>query len=412
MDYLKEAWRQIRQAPFVALVVVVSLAIGIGVNTSVFSWVQARLLRPLPGVAGSATLRLIEPKNDGGLFVGSSWLEYQDLRARMKTMPDLIASRMIPTYIGDPGSVERVFGLLVSDNYFSAMGVSAALGRTFEPSDLAADGREPVVVISHGLWQSRFNSAPDVVGRTLRVNSQPMTVIGVAPAIFQGTTLGLNFDVWMPATMAPVVAAGSRELRFRGSRGYSIMGRLADGASQDDAQREASTVMQELALAYPDTNATITGEVLAFWESPRGPQRMMATALVVLQALMLLLWLAVCGNTANLILARASGRYRDVSVRLALGATPGRIRALLLTETMVLGVTGSLIGAAMAVWGTRRSGGMGHRVHWRHRADACRDVRPRVICRRAVADAHGCGGGVLDSLASLRRGGSRHLAAQ
>lgn len=353
MHSIREAWRQVRQAPFVALVVVVSLAVGIGVNTSVFSWVQARLLRPLPGVDRSASVRLIEPRNDNGLFVASSWREYQDLRSRMTTMPDLIASRMIPAYVGDSGSVERVFGLLVSDNYFSALGVSPALGRTFDPSDLGSDGREPVVVISHGLWRSHFGGAPDVVGRSLRVNSRPMTVIGVAPAIFQGTTLGLNFDVWIPATMAPVVVPGSRELQSRESRGYAVMGRLAHGATQADAQREADAAMLDLARAYPETNATVSAEVLAFWDSPRGPQRMMATALLVLQGLMLLLWLAVCGNTANLILARASGRYRDVSVRLALGATPADIRVLLLTETLMLGVAGSLVGAALAVWGTR-----------------------------------------------------------
>ncbi len=172
------------------------------------------------------------------------------------------------------------------------------------------------------------------------------------PAIFQGTTLGLNFDVWIPATMAPVIA-GSQELRSRNSRGYAVMGRLAPGASSDDAGREVASVMQALAQAYPESNKTITAGVLAFWESPRGPQKMMATALVVLQSVMLVLWLAVCGNTANLILAKTSGRYRDVSIRLALGASPGSIRSLLLTETMLLGVSGAVIGALMAVWGTR-----------------------------------------------------------
>lgn len=352
MDTLKQAWRQIRQAPLVSVVVVASLAIGIGVNTSVFSWVQARLLRPLPGVSGSASLLLVEPRSDTGMFMGSSWLEYQDLRSRLTSLPNLIASRMTPAYIGESGTVERVFGVLVSDNYFSALDVQPAIGRTFLPADLSTDGREPVVVISFGLWQSRYEGAADVVGKTLRVNGRPLTIVGVTPKIFQGTTLGLNFDVWIPATMAPVVV-GSRELRSRGSRGYLLMGRLAAGASREDAEREVAGVMQELAQAYPDSNNNVTSSVLAFWESPRGPQRMMATALVVLQAVVLILWLAVCGNTANLILAKTSGRYRDVSIRLALGATPGRIRTLLLTETMVLGLAGAMLGAVMAVWGTR-----------------------------------------------------------
>jgi predicted permease len=343
VDILKQAWRQIRQAPLVAVVIVTSLAIGIGVNTSVFSWVQARLLRPLPGVSGSASLQLVEPQNDTGMFVGTSWPEYMDLRSRLGTLPDLIASRMIPAYIGEAGTVERVFGVLASDNYFSALDVQPVIGRTFQTSDLAGDGREPVVVISYGVWQTRFKGTPDIVGQTLRVNGQPLSVIGVMPAVFQGTTLGLNFDVWMPAPQE----------RSRSARGYAVMGRLAPGASADDAQLEVSAVMRDLAQAYPDTNTTITASVLSFWESPRGPQRMMATALVVLQVVMLVLWLAVCGNTANLVLAKASGRYRDVSIHLALGATPGRIRALLLTESLVLGLAGAVIGAVMAVWGTR-----------------------------------------------------------
>jgi predicted permease len=343
MDTVSQAWRHIRQAPFVALVIVASLAIGIGVNTAVFSWVQGRLLRPLPGVSGSASLQLVEPQNDSGMFVGTSWPEYLDLRRRLTTLPDLIAAATTPAYIGESGTVERVFGVLASDNYFSALNVQPVIGRTFQPSDLAADGREPVVVISYGLWQTRFKGTPDIVGRTLRVNGQPLTVIGVTPDVFQGTTLGLNFDVWMPAPME----------RSRSARGYAVMGRLAPGASADDAQREVAAVMVDLAQAYPETNNTLTASVLPFWESPRGPQRMMATALVVLQAVMLVLWLAVCGNTANLVLAKASGRYRDVSIRLALGATPWRIRALLLTESLLLGLAGAVVGAVLAVWGTR-----------------------------------------------------------
>ncbi len=352
IDNLTHAWRQVRQAPLVAAVVVVSLAVGIGVNTSVFSWVQARLLRPLPGVEGSATLRLIEPQNDAGVFVGTSWPEYMDLRQRLTALPDLIAARMMPAYIGDPGTVERVFGMLVSDNYFSALDVQPVLGRGFQTSDVVS-GDAPVVVISYGLWQVRYRGAQDVLGQSLRVNGQPLTIVGVAPEVFQGTVLGLNFDVWVPATSAALVANGSTETRSRGSRGYAVMGRLASEFSSEDAQRQVTTAMQELAQAYPDTNDNIHATVLPFWESPRGPQRMMATALVVLQGIMLLLWLAVCGNTANLILSKASGRHKDISVRLALGATPRQIRALLLSETMLLGGAAALIGAVLAIWGPR-----------------------------------------------------------
>lgn len=353
MGLCREAWRQIRQAPFVALVVVGSLAAGIGVNATVFSWVQSWLLTPLPGVSGSARLLLVEPKNDSGLYVSTSWPDYLDLRQRVPGLPDLIAARMLPAYVGESGAVERVFGVLVSDNYFSALGVNAALGRVIAAADMSAEGGEPVAVISFRLWQSRMGGSPDAIGQSLRVNGQSLTVIGVTPEVFQGSVLGLQFDVFMPATLAPVVAPGSIELRARNVRGYAVLGHPGARVSFDEAQRQVTTVMAALAQEHPQTNAGITADVLPFRQSPRGPQRLMAAALVILQGLMLVLWLAVCGNAANLVLARTSSRYRDVSIRLALGATPRRIRTLMLTETTLLGLAGGLIGAGLGVWGTR-----------------------------------------------------------
>jgi len=336
-----------------AAVIVVSLATGIGVNASVFSWLQARLLRPLPGVSGSMDLLLVEPRNDSGLYVGTSWLEYQDVRARVPALPNLIAARMLPLYIGEAGATERGFGVLVSDNYFSAIGVRPVLGRVLSPDDLRAEGGDPVVVIAHGLWQSTFAGDPNVIGRTLRVNGRPLTVIGVAPPEFQGTVLGLTFDAWLPATLAPVIANGSRELRSRSARGYAVMGWPADGVSRSQAQRDVDAAMRELAEAHPESNRTVRAEVLPFWQGPRGPQKLMALSLVILQALMLLLLLAVCGNTASLFLARASARHKEIGVRLALGASPRQIVNAVMGETLALGAAGAACGAALAVWGTQ-----------------------------------------------------------
>ncbi len=336
-----------------AAVIVVSLAAGIGVNASVFSWIQARLLRPLPGVENSMNLLLVEPVNEAGMFVGTSWLEYQDVRARASSLPNLIASRMVPLYVGEPGATERAFGLLVSDNYFSALGVKPVLGRTFVANDLRAEGGEPVAVISHGLWQSMFLGDPQAVGKPIRVNGQSLTVVGVVPPEFQGTHLGLYFDVWVPATMAPVIASESRELRSRNARGYSVMGWPAAGATRDQAQRDLDATMRQLGEAYPESNKSIRAEVLAFWQAPRGPQKLLAFSLLVLQALMLLLLLAVCGNTASLFLARASARHKEIGVRLALGATPAHIAKAVMGETIAMGLAGAAFGAAVAVWGTR-----------------------------------------------------------
>jgi putative ABC transport system permease protein len=350
---LRHAGRMIVKMPIVAAVIVVSLGVGIGVNTAVFSWIQARLLKPLPGVANSHRLFLLEPHTEVGLYPGASWLEYRDLREQLRSIPDMIAFRSVPLYVGETGRVDRVYGMFVSENYFSALGLKPALGRFVQPAEVARAGAEPVAVISYGLWQTRFSGSPAALGQPLRVNGGDLTVIGVTPREFQGTSFGLDFSIWVPATMAPIVVKGSRELQDRRVRGYSMMGRLRSGTSFEQAQAELDTAMGQLAQTYPETNATMKGQVLALTASPRGPQRMLMTALAILQAVMLLLLLAVCGNTANLVLARASARQREMGVRVALGAGPWRIASLMLTETVTLAVAGAALGAAIAMWATK-----------------------------------------------------------
>src|SRR5262249_36692414 len=231
-------------------------------------------------------------------------------------------------------------------------GVRPQLGRLILPSDVERPGSAPVAIISDDCWRARFGGASDIVGRMVRVNDRELTVIGVTPTGFQGTVIGLNFDLWVPATIAADLQNGSRELDDRGSRGYSAIGRLRAGATVQQANAEFTATMGDLARAYPESNATITGEVLPFWQATRGPQRMLANALALLQAVMLLLLLAMCGNTANLVLARASSRQREIGVRLALGARPGRVLSLLLTESLVLGILGAALGTLLAMWGT------------------------------------------------------------
>src|SRR6185436_16727579 len=248
--------------------------------------------------------------------------------------------------------IERTYGQLVSGNFFSALGVRPAAGRFFRPEEVERPGTEPVAVISYSLWQSRFGAEPNVVGRTVRVNGRELTVIGVAPRRFQGTVLGLSFDLWVPATMASVLVEGSPDMQNRASRGYAVMGHVRPGVSEASAQDELDGVMATLAQEFPESNRHIRGELLTFWNAPRGPQRLFAAALAVLQGLMLLLLLAVCGNTANLVLARASARHREMGVRLALGASPGRIASLLVVENVLMGIIGAALGAVIAVWGT------------------------------------------------------------
>jgi predicted permease len=349
---LRNAARSISRMPGLAAVIIVSLAIGIGVNTTIFSWIQLILFQPLPAVTGAANFLLVEPRTEAGGYPGASWLEYRDVQTQVPSLRDVVASQMVPFNVGEKGRTERTHGQLVSGNYFSALALKPVLGRFFRPEEAERPGAEPVLVISYDYWQTRFRGAPDAVGQTLRVNERDLIVIGVAPRDFQGTLVPLKFELWAPATMAPALLGGTRDLEDRTLRSFSLIGMLRPGATRQQAQAEFSAAMAQLERDYPDASAGIGGDILPFWSSPRGPQRLLISGLAILQGVMLLLLLAVCGNTANLMLARGSTRQREMAVRVALGAGRWRIASLVLSENMLLALLGTSLGAAIAVWGT------------------------------------------------------------
>ena len=349
---VRHAARAIRRMPVLACVVIVSLGAGIAANTVVFSFIQNRVLRPLPGVEEAGRFHLIEPRAETGSYPGASWLEYRDLQDRLAAFDDVFAFRIQALTIGQGIDVERASGLLVSGNYFSTLRMRPAIGRLLSDEDTARPGGEPVAVLSHDYWQTRFAGAPDVIGKTIRVNAHTLTVVGVTPPEFEGTVIGMRFDLWVPATMAPLLLNGSRELEERSVRGYQLAGRLSSSASFAQASEQLDAAMSELARVYPETNQGLAGDVLPFWESPRGPQRMLVRALAVLQGIMLVLLLAVCGNTATLLLARVGDRQHEVGVRLAIGAAPARVVRLFLIESLLLASIGLSLGVVVAVWGT------------------------------------------------------------
>jgi len=349
---IRHAFRTIGRMPGLAAVVILSLGVGIGVNTTVFSWIQAILLKPIPGVDGSGSFYHLEPKSDTGTYPGMSWAEYLDLKPRLQSIEELVVFRMAPLNIGEAGRTERTYAQLVSGNLFKALRLQPAAGRFITEDEVRRPGGEPVVVLSHDYWQTHFAGSPSAIGQTIRVNDFELTIIGVAPKDFQGTILALQFDLWVPATLAPALFTGSTELVDRNQRGYSALGRLRDGADEAGATGEFVSAMRELASSFPESNNRISGELMQYWKAPRGPQMMFITALGILQGVMLLVLLAVCGNTANLVLARASSRYREVGVRLALGAGPGNVIRLMLTENLLLGIFGAIVGILIAWWGT------------------------------------------------------------
>lgn len=349
---LRHAGRSLLRMPALSAVVVLSLGVGIGLNTAVFAWVRAIVFRPLPGVEDASSFRLVMPRTEAGVYPGASWPEYLELSARLPSVRALLAFRAEPLEVGELGQAERKAGLLVSGNYFTALGLEPAAGRFLGPDEVTAAGGAPVVVLSHDYWMAGFQGSAGVIGRRLRVNNVDLTIIGVAPRGFRGTTIGLVTDVWVPATLTTVLRPGSTELERWESRGWTLMGRPVAGAGEGVIRDELRRAMADFAVTRPATHATMEGEVVPFGQAPNGPMRMFITGLWVVQALMLLLLLAVCGNTASLLLARASARRREVGVRLALGAGRGRVMGLLLTENLLLGLLGALVGAPIAFWAT------------------------------------------------------------
>jgi predicted permease len=339
--------------PLVSIVIVASLGLGIGANTTVFSWLQMVRWKPLPGVADAGRLQTLETRTRQGGYIGTSWLRFLDLQQRSRTFAWLLASRATPLTIGSAPAVTRVTALFVSGNYFEVLAQRAAAGRLLSPPDAESPGRQPVVVVSYDYWQTRYGGARTAVGSTIRVNGQALEIVGVAPRRFQGTTLGLAFDMWIPATMASTLIAGSRELVDRSQGGYTVLGRLRPDTAPAAAAAELDAAARELARSHPATDGGLGIELHAFNDPPRGPQRMINGALALMQTVMLLVLVAVCGNVANLLLARASVRQRDFGVRLALGAPRRRVAWLVLLEALLLAAAGTILGVGLALWGTQ-----------------------------------------------------------
>jgi len=345
---LRFAFRTLTKTPGLSLVVILSLAVGIGANTVVFSWLKASLLNPLPGV--TAPVQLLETKDDTGEYVATSWLEYQDLRELLPSFRMIAIQRMRLLQLGDNDRETPVFTELVSGNFFATLGIEPQHGRFFRPEESTQPGSAPVAVISHDFWQRTFKGAPDVVGRTLKLNNRVFTVIGVTPAGFCGGYNSLAFDVFVPATMARELVPASSELTSRSNRSYVMLTQLIPGATLGQARGELSKAAKHLMAAHPDMNQGLAFELLPLWRSPRGGASVVAS-LATLQVFASLILVVVCANTASLLLARASGRQREIGIRLALGAGPARIIGQLLLESVCLALIGALAGLIVALWG-------------------------------------------------------------
>ncbi len=348
---LRWSLRYLRRNPSFAAVVILTLALGIGANTAVFSFVSSFLLSS-PPVAEPDRLVRVFPRFEGGIQYGNlSVPEYLDLRRRTSTFSALVTESVVPLHLSQDGRNRRVWGSVVSGNYFSALGVPMALGRGFLPEESETEDTHPVVVLSHGLWSAAFGADPGVIGSTVLLNNTPFTVVGVARQGFRGTNVALEPDLWAPLMMRHALVPGMSFVDARGGRWLMFtIGRLKPGVTLAQAQADCNAVLAQLRDEYPQLYESQSYRLYPDAEARLHPEGRGATVagLGALGAVVAIVLLLVCANVAGLLLARSATRGREIGIRLALGAKRSRITRQLLTESVLLALLGGLLGVGVA----------------------------------------------------------------
>jgi len=346
---MRYALRQLRRAPGFTLTAVLTLALGIGANSTILSWISSTLLNPIPGVAHTGemvTLMLGErSEHPSPPF---SYPDYVDIRDNSRSFTGMLAYHDDFMSITGAGRPERIYGALTTSSYFEVLGVRPVLGRTLLPTLANESVGAPEAVLGYDLWQNHFGGDPQILGKTIEINLHTYTVVGVAPKGFQGCKSGLRADVWMPLGMAHQVWGYNRT----GDRGVSwlqVLGFLRPGVDRRQAENELNLLMQRIVDRFPTShlgNNRISSDPL--WRSPFGANVYLAGTLPILLGLAVVLLMLACANVANLLLVRSVSRRREFAIRLSLGATRWRLVRQLMVENLVV----ALAGGALAILGT------------------------------------------------------------
>lgn len=346
---LRYGLRMLARRPGITLIAVLSLALGIGANTAIFSLVNTILLRPLPVAAPE---RIVSLRNEtaGRVSMAFSYPNYKDFRDRSDVFDGLIGYRFAPLSVSHDGINEKLWGYIVTGNYFETLGVSAALGRAISTDDDLQAGGHPVTVLSYKCWQQRFGADPSIAGKNVIVNGRSFTVIGVAPQGFFGTEFIAAPDMWFPMSMQGEIEMGSVWLDRRDVEQTYVQGRLKEGVSSAQAQSAIESIALQLEREFPRINESkrvLLAPPGLMSDAMRGAVIGFAGVLMMVVAFALLL---ACTNLANLLLARAVERRKEIAVRLSLGASRGRVVLQLMVESMLLAAGGGLIGLMLAFW--------------------------------------------------------------
>jgi predicted permease len=344
---IRYALRGLRRSPGHALVAVLTIGLGVGVNTTVFTWMQALVLHPFPQVERADRLVSLftrPPTVEADWTI--SYAGYRDWADGSRAFEGIAVFNFEQLGLRLNGPPERVWSQLVSANYFDVLGVRPEIGRGFLPDEERAAA--PVAVISHGLWRRSFGGDSGVVGQRVMLNGTDVTIVGVAPERFAGVTPALAFDVWLPVTLQPVLMpVRHSRIDQRGDRWLQAVARLRAGVSLEQAREDLAALQSRIAETYPEERG-FGSKVVRLRDA--GPSAQLVPLLSALLGVTGLVLLIACANLASLLLARASGRMREIGIRLAVGAGRGRLVRQLLTESVVLSLAGGASGVLFALW--------------------------------------------------------------
>ncbi|QNI31540.1 ABC transporter permease [Alloacidobacterium dinghuense] len=336
-----------------ASVAILTLAVGLGTTTTVFLWTDSVLLRPLSGVMQPERLVDFETVTPNGEFVPTSYPDYQDFRDHLKLLQKIAVMRPTALSVGHDDHAERAWGELVSGNFFDVLGAQAEIGRVFGPPEYDdKPGAFPVVVLSDRYWRSHYAADPAIVGKTIRVNRHELTVLGVAAPEFHGSMGAVAFDMWVPYMQQTVLNGVEPRMVLRNRQNRNMLGiaRLKPGVTLEQARQELAALAGRMAVANADVSEGMSATLLPLNKSPYGPAAMLESPLRILMGVCVLVLLIVCVNIANLLLARATVREKEFSMRLALGAGRARLMRQVLTESLLLTSAGGVLGLVAAQW--------------------------------------------------------------
>jgi predicted permease len=346
---LRLGLRMLRRNPGFTVLAILCLTLAIGANAAVFSWVEGILLRPYPLVSNQERLVALAGTVRGERDE-TSWPDLLDVQRSCNLCEALFVSNITGATVSVGERAQVITGSIVSANYFDAIGVHPIFGRGFEPGEDTGRNAHPVVVISYHLWQTRFKGDPEILGKTQRFDNVVHTIVGVAPAGFHGTFVGREMEYWVPLSMVNAFYGGSDKLEDRGARWCEAYVRLKRGVTRNQAQQEISAIAARLEAEYPATNRGRGIKVWPLWNTPFNHASHLLPTLQIMVVVAMFVLFIVCANVGNLLLVRSFARRHEMTVRLAVGASRGRLLRQLVTEGLLLSTCGAAAGMLVAYW--------------------------------------------------------------